>query len=146
MTPPAAASSKPRPRKKAAQIEPGGIYHGEVVEMKPEGAARRIFKGVKLPDVPMFTLESASDPDVTVEFTGIAALPGLPALQLVTDGITMHTLPSFFQEILGDEQYEKFTTFANDPINGITLDVLIELATYLMEEYTNRPTEGSTGS
>jgi hypothetical protein len=114
--------------------------------MKPEGATRRIFKGVQLPEIPMFTLESASDPDVTVDFTGIAALPGLPALQLVTDGISMHTLPVFFKEILGDEQYEQFTAFANDPTNGITLDVLIELATYLMEEYTNRPTQGSDGS
>jgi len=148
MTPPGNASAKPRPRKKitAAQPEDGEIYHGEVVEMKPEGAARRIFRGVKLPDVPIFTLESAADPEVTAEFTGVSALPGLPALQLVTDGIGVATLPVFFNEILGDEQYAKFTEFANDPEHGITLEVLIDLAKYLLEEYTGRPTLGSTGS
>lgn len=144
MTPPAAASSKPRPRKKvAAQVEPGGIYHGEVVEMKPEGAARRIFRGVKLPDAPIFALESASDPALTVEFTGISAMPGLPALRLATDGISMDTVPIFFKQILGAEQYEQFVAFADEPENGITLEVLVDLAKYLLELYTGRPTLGS---
>jgi hypothetical protein len=144
-----AASAKPRPRKRAA-VESGngdaGALTGTLVDIKPEDGARRIFRGVKLPEVPVFTLESASDPDVVAEFTGIAALPGLPALRLVVDGISIETLPVFFREVLGEDQYEKFTAFADDPDNGITLDVLIELAKYLIEEYTGRPTKGSTAS
>jgi hypothetical protein len=139
-----AASAKPRPRKRVTPVDGGD--NGNVTEIKPEEGARRIFRGVKLAEVPVFTLESASDPDVTIEFTGIAALPGLPALRLVVDGISMETLPVFFKEILGTEQYDKFTAFADDPANGITLDVLIELAKYLIEEYTGRPTKGSTAS
>lgn len=146
-----AATAKPRPRKKTALAIDGGgdpdrVYSGDVVDIKPEGAPRRIFRGVKLPETPVFTLESAADPNDSAEFTGIAALPGLPALQLVVEGISMDTFPIFFKEVLGDDQYERFTEFANDPEHGITLDVLIELAKYLLEEYTGRPTQGSTGS
>jgi hypothetical protein len=138
------ASAKPRPRKRVASADGGD--NGSVTEIQPEEGARRIFRGVKLAEVPVFTLESASDPEATIEFTGIAALPGLPALRLVVDGISMETLPIFFKEILGAEQYDQFTAFADDPANGITLDVLIELAKYLIEEYTGRPTKGSTAS
>lgn len=148
----ASSPAKPRPRKRAASSASGngqvieGEIVGDVVDIKPDGAARRIFRGVRLPDRPIFTLESASDPDNIVEFTGVAALPGLPAMRLVTDGISIDTLPSFFGQILGAEQYEKFEEFANEPDNGITLDVLVELAKYLLEIYTGRPTLGSSGS
>ena len=116
------------------------------METKPEGAARRVFRGVKLPDTPIFALESASDPDDTVSFTGISALPGLPALRLVTDGISIDTVPAFFKQILGAEQYQTFVEFADDPDHGITLEVLVDLAKYLLEVYTGRPTLGSGGS
>jgi hypothetical protein len=138
-----AAAPKPRTRKKpAVGAGDNAAIEGRVVEF----GARRIFRGVKLPDIPVFTLESASDPDVVVEFTGISSLPGLTALELVTDGISSETLPEFFKSILGEEQYKTFKEFADDPATGITIDVLIELATYLMNEYTGRPTKGSSGS
>jgi hypothetical protein len=136
-----AAAPKPRTRKKSVSDNGGD----DVIE-KPEGAPRRIFRGVKLPESPIFSLESASDPDLVIEFTGVSALPGLPALQLAVDGISINTLPIFFNEILGEEQFDRFKEFANDPENGITLDVLIELAKYLMEEYTGRPTKRSIRS
>lgn len=114
--------------------------------MKPDGAARRIFRGVQLPNRPVFTLESASDPNVVVEFTGISALPGLPAMRLATEGVSYDTLPTFFTQILGEEEYQRFEEFANNPSNGITLDVLVDLARYLLEIYTGRPTRGSSDS
>lgn len=134
-----AAAPKPRTRKKPATDE-------DVTSIRPDDAPRRLFRGIKLPEAPIFALESATDPEYVVEFTGISALPGLPALRLAVDGISIDTLPTFFNEILGDEQFETFKEFANDPDNGITLDVLLDLAKYLMEEYTGRPTKRSSRS
>jgi hypothetical protein len=146
----AATAPKPRVRKKSAESgvddNGDGVDGAAVTEIKPEGAPRRIFRGVKLPEAPLFSLESASDPDSTIDFTGVSALPGLPALQLAVDGISIHTLPMFFSEILGEEQFEQFKEFANDPENGITLDILIDLAKFLMEVYTGRPTKRSIRS
>lgn len=105
--------------------------------------ARRVFRGVALPDVPSFSLESAADPEIVEEFTGIATLPGLTMLQLVTDGVSSGTLPAFFKTVLGEDQYERFADFADDPANGISMEVLIDLGTYLMAEYTGRPTKRS---
>ena len=106
--------------------------------------ARRVFRGVSLPDVPSFTLESAANPEQVEEFVGIATLPGLTMLQLVTDGVSSSTLPEFFKMVLGEDQYERFADFADDPANGISMEILIDLGTYLMGEYTGRPTKRSS--
>lgn len=149
-----ASAAKPRPRKRATPTATSPVDSsssgsgGDDLAAVPEtdDASRRIFRGVKLPERPIFALESASDPNDVVEFTGIVALPGLPALRLVTDGIDMTTVPTFFKQILGEEGFKKFEEFANVPEHGITLDVLVDLSKYLMEMYTGRPTMRSAGS
>jgi hypothetical protein len=111
----------------------------------PPEAARRVFQGVALPETPSFDLTSASD-GTTVTFVGIPALPGITALELLVDGVSIDTLPLLFTTILGADEYDRFREFASDPANGITLDVLTKLAQYLVGAYTGRPTGESNDS
>lgn len=137
------AESSPSKRKPAAR-RPQAVPTVAPDDLSDPERARRVFRGVALPDVPSFTLESAADPEIVEEFIGIATLPGLTMLQLVTDGVSSSTLPQFFKTVLGEEQYERFADFADDPANGISMEVLIDLGTYLMAEYTGRPTRRSS--
>lgn len=105
---------------------------------------RKVFRGKALADVPDFVLESASDPDVYEHFIGQPSLPGIIALEMSADGMTAEAIPSFFSAVVQEKDHDRFNTFVRDPKNGIDLETLIEIATYLIEEYTARPTEPSS--
>lgn len=103
---------------------------------------RKVFRGMALPDRPTIVLEGIGGNEE--EFIGQPALPGVIAMTLATDGMSAKTLPTFFEAVIQPEDHERFNKFCADPANGIDISVLVEMATYLIEEYTGRPTEPSS--
>jgi hypothetical protein len=140
-----AAAKSATPRTRTRKPSSGENGDGTVTDISNGDRARRVFQGVQLDDRPEFQLVSAADPERVMDFIGVPALPGLPTLQLMTDGVSSDTLEGFFRQVLGD-QFVDFEEFCNDPENGINVDVLVALATYLLEEYTGRPTKRSAKS
>ena len=103
---------------------------------------RKIFRGMALPEVPTIVLEGIDGNEE--EFVGQPSMPGIVAMTLATDGMSATTIPSFFEAVIRPEDHERFNKFCADPANGINIEVLVEMATYLIEEYTGRPTEPSS--
>jgi hypothetical protein len=52
----------------------------------------------------------------------------------------------FFQKVLTPESYGRFDTLANDPSKIISVQTLAEIVGWIMEQYSNRPTQGSEHS
>jgi hypothetical protein len=103
---------------------------------------RKVFRGVALPERPTIVLEGINGNEE--EFLGQPSMPGVIALTLATDGMSANTIPSFFEAVIQPEDHDRFNKFCADPANGINIEVLVEIATYLIEEYTGRPTEPSS--
>lgn len=52
----------------------------------------------------------------------------------------VNALRVLFKEAIVEDQYEAWEEFTRDPENNVDLDLLSEIAGYLAEVYTNRPT------
>lgn len=105
---------------------------------------RKVFRGRAMADVPDFVLESVSDPDKFEHFIGQPSLPGIIALEMSAEGMSAAAIPAFFEAVVQPEDHQRFNAFVRDPKNGIDIETLVEIATYLIEEYTARPTEPSS--
>jgi hypothetical protein len=107
---------------------------------------RKSFKGY-IPDNGIeFTLESASDPEKTQTIICRPALPGTVLMEVVailggTGGDMAEAMGKFFYSAMDPVNYKAFREFTDEPTNGISIEVLGEIAAFLVEEYTARPTE-----
>ncbi len=56
------------------------------------------------------------------------------------------TINSFFTTVLKKESLDRFNALLEDSEKIVSVDVLAEIVGWLTEQYTNRPTEGSSAS
>ena len=52
-------------------------------------------------------------------------------------------IESFFEKVLLPESYERFDSLAKDPNRIVTVSNLAQIVGWVMEQYSDRPTEGS---
>ena len=52
----------------------------------------------------------------------------------------------FFEKVMDASEYERFNKLMEDPKRIVPMDTLSEIMSWLIEEYTDRPTEPSSGS
>jgi hypothetical protein len=52
----------------------------------------------------------------------------------------------FFRKVMPPEEYERFDKLMEDPKRIVKMDVLSEIMSWLIEEYTDRPTQPSSDS
>ena len=55
-------------------------------------------------------------------------------------------LASFFEKVLVPESFERFDALANDPDRIVTVSTLAQIVGWVMEQYSDRPNEGSENS
>lgn len=81
------------------------------------------------------------------EFECYSALPGkvlldFAAMSARTDGESMaDTIIGFFSKTLKPESYERFSALINDPDRVVSVDTLGDITSWLVTEYSDRPTE-----
>jgi len=64
-----------------------------------------------------------------------------------TRGVLMAvSILDFFVKVMPPEEYEKFEKLMEDPKRIVPMDVLSEIMSWLIEEYTDRPTQPSSVS
>lgn len=86
------------------------------------------------------------------EFNCRRAIQGSELLQLIADSTANDgrnaavTAYRFFETALLPEDYTRFMTLINDDTNIITVNKLSEITSWLIEEYTARPTEPQSSS
>lgn len=78
-------------------------------------------------------------------FEAHKAIPGAVLLDLVAHagdegGESAGAIVSFFEQALVPESHERFDALIKDPEAQIPLETLVEILTWLIEEYTSRPT------
>lgn len=56
------------------------------------------------------------------------------------------TINQFFSTVLKDESLERFNALLTDKYKVVSVEDLGEIVGWLTEQYTNRPTEGSSAS
>lgn len=76
------------------------------------------------------------------------AIPGKVILELVgkssdeeNPGEAAAMISEFFSIVLVPESFTKFDELAKDPDIAITVEALSEIVSWLVEQYTNRPTQ-----
>lgn len=52
----------------------------------------------------------------------------------------------FFEKVLTPDSYKRFEDLANDPNRIISVQTLADIVAWILEQYTDRPTEGSEHS
>lgn len=52
------------------------------------------------------------------------------------------TISMFFERVLTQDSYTKFDKLLNDPSKIVSVDTLGEISAWLVEVYTDRPTQG----
>lgn len=83
------------------------------------------------------------------EFTCYPAMPAKTLLDFVKKSASDNSADSadavnlFFEKVLLPESYERFDALAQDPERIVTMETLGEIVSWIMEEYSNRPTQGS---
>lgn len=82
------------------------------------------------------------------EFTCRPALPGKVILDLAASsadqenpGEAAKVVSKFFNTVLVPESSERFETLINDPDRVVTVEKLTEIVSWLVEQYTERPTQ-----
>lgn len=81
------------------------------------------------------------------EFTCIPEIPGKTVLNLVAKsggdnpGQSAEAVTSFFKVVLTEESNLRFDALAEDPHRVVTIQTLTEIIEWLVEQYTDRPTE-----
>lgn len=89
-------------------------------------------------------------------FTCHAAIQGKVILDIMklaaegdeeTRGVMMAiSVLDFFEKVMPEEEYERLGKLMEDPKQIVELDVLSEIMSWLIEEYSGRPTEPSSES
>jgi hypothetical protein len=83
------------------------------------------------------------------DFECYPALQGKMLLDLVAnsdenDGAAIaKTIDSFFKAVLVEESYARFDILLRDPTRIVSVETLGEITSWLVEEYSSRPTAGS---
>lgn len=82
------------------------------------------------------------------EFTCRPEIPGKTVLNLVArssndedPGAAANVVTDFFKTVLIPESRERFDTLTEDPERIVTMDTLSSIIEWLVEQYTDRPTE-----
>jgi hypothetical protein len=79
------------------------------------------------------------------EFQCYTQLPGKVLLDFIVESSSDDPVASaglinkFFRAVLKAESYERFEKLAEDPERVVSVEMLGEITTWLMESYTNRP-------
>lgn len=82
------------------------------------------------------------------EFECIPAIPGKTLLGFAEasaseDGAeSAKAINKFFKKVLTVDSYIRFEELAEDPNRLVTVETLAEIVSWIVEAYTNRPTEG----
>jgi hypothetical protein len=64
-----------------------------------------------------------------------------------TRGVMMAvSVLDFFEKVMDASEYERFNKLMEDPKRIVPMDTLSEIMSWLIEEYTDRPTKPSSGS
>ncbi len=85
-------------------------------------------------------------------FTCRPALPGATLLAFVGDadsgdgGRAAGSIPRLFQHAMEPREYERFTTMAERSDRVMMIDTLTDIAAWLVEVYTDRPTQRQSDS
>ena len=83
------------------------------------------------------------------EFICVKQLQGKVLLDLVAESgsedpsKTAAVMTKFFKTVLLDESYERFDALLNDKEKIVPVETLAEITSWLIEEYSDRPTERS---
>jgi len=83
------------------------------------------------------------------EFICRPAIPGKTLLEFVKKSDSDRATDSavaveeFFKHVLIEESYERFESLARDPDRVVTMSTLGEIVSWVLEEYSDRPTQGS---
>lgn len=83
--------------------------------------------------------------DCRPEIQGAVILEFIAAADNGNSGAAAQILP-FFDEVLPEDELEKFKAQLKSKDEIIEMETLSEIVGYLIEEYTDRPTEASTPS
>lgn len=81
------------------------------------------------------------------EFVCVTQLQGKVLLELVAESgsedpaKTASVMNKFFKTVLLDESYERFDALLNDKEKIVPVETLAEITSWLIEEYSDRPTE-----
>jgi hypothetical protein len=111
----------------------------------------KTFKGYQPISAPEFQLDSPDEKNHLV-VKCIPFLPGSRFLDFLTlingdsPGQMAEALDGIFKAAIVDEQYEAFKAWIEDPVNGVTIEILGEISGYLSEAYSGRPTQPSLES
>jgi hypothetical protein len=109
------------------------------------------FKGYVPIEKPSFELESP-DGERTFTVHCVGMLPGSHFLDFMSiiDENNPRSLSKAVYDLLGTavvpEDWPAFKAYIDDPINGVSMDMLAEIAGYLGEMYGKRPTAPSEPS
>lgn len=60
--------------------------------------------------------------------------------------MAVEVINTFFDKTLKPESKERFDVLVNDPERIVTVETLGEIVTWLVEQYSSRPTQGSEDS
>ena len=113
--------------------------------------ARKSFKGYVSPEVVEFDLEPPNGGH-TFTVRGVPMIPGSVLLDFLSDtkgddpGSLAAAINSILKAAVVPEQWDEFRAYTDNPENGISLEILSEMAGYLAESYSGRPTSPSAPS
>jgi hypothetical protein len=83
------------------------------------------------------------------DFECIPVLPGKTLLSFAElssseDGAeSAKAINVFFKKVLTEESYTRFDALTEDPERLVTVETLAEIVNWIIEAYTDRPTQGS---
>ena len=120
----------------------------------PAKAAKRRHKSFKTIDIDEsepLTFDLGGE-----EFTCYPEIQGKTILDIMrvaaegdedTRGVLMAiSVLDFFEKVMDASEYERFNKLMEDPKRIVPMDVLSEIMSWLIEEYTDRPTKPSSDS
>lgn len=109
------------------------------------------FKVVDIDDSEPLTFDLGGE-----EFTCYPEVQGKTILDIMkvaaegdedTRGVLMAvSVLDFFEKVMPPEEYERFEKLMEDPKRIVPMDTLSEIMSWLIEEYTDRPTQPSSVS
>ena len=86
------------------------------------------------------------------EFFCYPSIQGKTLLDMVSQSMqqdsamAVEVITTFFEKALKPESKESFNSLINDPERIVTVDALGDIVTWLVEQYSSRPTQGSEDS
>lgn len=86
------------------------------------------------------------------EFVCHPEIPGKILLEFIKNSdsdrvaVSASALTDFFEKVLVDESWERFDALTSDPKRVVSMTMLAEIVSWLLEEYSDRPTQGSEHS